>query len=87
MLFNFATVSKLAFSASLLDSGEGNTDNQVFAPLIYKNVFTNIGNHYNPNTGETDSLIEWLIDFNNFTLSVIVTVFFLLVFQVTSLHR
>ncbi|XP_026224293.1 multimerin-2-like [Anabas testudineus] len=44
-------VSKLAFSASLLDSGEGNTDNQVFAPLIYKNVFTNIGNHYNPNTG------------------------------------
>uniref|UniRef100_A0A3Q3KP20 C1q domain-containing protein n=1 Tax=Monopterus albus TaxID=43700 RepID=A0A3Q3KP20_MONAL len=43
-------VSKVAFSASLLDSGEGNTSGS-FVPLIYRNVFTNIGNHYNPNTG------------------------------------
>uniref|UniRef100_A0A3Q3KND4 C1q domain-containing protein n=1 Tax=Monopterus albus TaxID=43700 RepID=A0A3Q3KND4_MONAL len=50
MFLNFATVSKVAFSASLLDSGEGNTSGS-FVPLIYRNVFTNIGNHYNPNTG------------------------------------
>nr|XP_010794924.1 PREDICTED: protein HP-25 homolog 1-like [Notothenia coriiceps] len=43
-------VRKLAFSASLLTSGQGNTF-QEDAPLLYKNVFTNIGNHYNPDTG------------------------------------
>ncbi|XP_059189910.1 complement C1q and tumor necrosis factor-related protein 9-like isoform X1 [Centropristis striata] len=42
-------VRKVAFSASLLTSGEGNTHDS--APLIYKNVFTNTGNHYNVNTG------------------------------------
>lgn len=51
-------VRKVAFSASLLASGEGNTDNEDIVPLIYKNVFTNIGNHYNPNTG---SLIRLLV--------------------------
>nr|XP_020466289.1 uncharacterized protein LOC109966056 [Monopterus albus] len=49
-LQNALQVSKVAFSASLLDSGEGNTSGS-FVPLIYRNVFTNIGNHYNPNTG------------------------------------
>ncbi|XP_037334265.1 uncharacterized protein LOC119222037 [Pungitius pungitius] len=44
-------VGKVAFSASLLESGEGNTEGDAFVPLVYKNVFTNIGNHYNPNTG------------------------------------
>ncbi|XP_022594898.1 heavy metal-binding protein HIP-like isoform X2 [Seriola dumerili] len=44
-------VRKLAFSASLLASGEGNTSSEEFVPLIYRNVFTNTGNHYNSNTG------------------------------------
>lgn len=51
LFFTFATVRKLAFSASLLASGEGNSDYTSGAQLIYKNVITNIGNHYNPNTG------------------------------------
>ncbi|XP_071331108.1 uncharacterized protein [Trachinotus anak] len=44
-------VRKLAFSASLLASGEGNTNAEDFVQLIYRNVFTNIGNHYNSHTG------------------------------------
>uniref|UniRef100_A0A3Q0QZ44 C1q domain-containing protein n=1 Tax=Amphilophus citrinellus TaxID=61819 RepID=A0A3Q0QZ44_AMPCI len=48
----FATVRKVAFSASLLATGEGNTESRPsYTTLIFKNVFTNIGNHYNPNTG------------------------------------
>ncbi|XP_037629283.1 uncharacterized protein LOC119490139 [Sebastes umbrosus] len=50
-LQNTNKARKLAFSVSLLASGEGNTKNTDWAPLIYKNIFTNIGNHYNPNTG------------------------------------
>ncbi|XP_044066549.1 uncharacterized protein LOC122882817 [Siniperca chuatsi] len=50
-LQNTNKVRKLAFSASLLASGEGNTGNADIVQLIYKNVFTNIGNHYNSNTG------------------------------------
>lgn len=50
MFFNFATVRKVAFSASLLASSEGNTGPDL-NQLIYRNVFTNTGNHYNPNTG------------------------------------
>ncbi|XP_074498838.1 uncharacterized protein LOC141772077 [Sebastes fasciatus] len=50
-LQNTDKARKLAFSVSLLASGEGNTGSADWAPLIYKNVFTNIGNHYNPNTG------------------------------------
>ncbi|XP_034733570.1 uncharacterized protein LOC117948162 [Etheostoma cragini] len=42
----------VAFSASLLASGDGNTSADTgYVPLIYKNVFTNIGHPYNPNTG------------------------------------
>uniref|UniRef100_A0A3Q2CYF7 C1q domain-containing protein n=1 Tax=Cyprinodon variegatus TaxID=28743 RepID=A0A3Q2CYF7_CYPVA len=44
-------VSKVAFSTSLLDSGEGNTVNLEYMTLVFKNVFTNIGNHYSPVTG------------------------------------
>ncbi|XP_063745228.1 collagen alpha-1(X) chain-like isoform X2 [Eleginops maclovinus] len=49
-LQNTNRVKKLAFSVSLLASGEGNTC-QEGAPLLYKNVFSNIGNYYNPDTG------------------------------------
>ncbi|KAF7668076.1 hypothetical protein LDENG_00033920 [Lucifuga dentata] len=45
------SVSKVAFSASLLASGEGNTGSKDFVQLIFRNVFTNVGNHYNVNTG------------------------------------
>ncbi|XP_063043258.1 uncharacterized protein LOC134437682 [Engraulis encrasicolus] len=41
---------KVAFSASLLSTGEGN----IYANgenLVYKKVFTNVGEGYNPNTG------------------------------------
>ncbi|KAG8002561.1 Complement C1q-like protein 3 [Nibea albiflora] len=43
-------VRKLAFSVSLLASGEGNTEKDD-VQLIYRNIITNTGNHYNPNTG------------------------------------
>ncbi|XP_032365690.1 complement C1q-like protein 4 [Etheostoma spectabile] len=49
------SVRQVAFSASLL--AKGKTGNQYIGPfsadttLIYKNVETNIGNAYNPNTG------------------------------------
>ncbi|XP_036453106.1 complement C1q-like protein 2 [Colossoma macropomum] len=44
---------KVAFSASLLASGEGHTGpmKPVPSPLIYKKVSSNYGNGYDPNTG------------------------------------
>ncbi|XP_039465727.1 heavy metal-binding protein HIP-like [Oreochromis aureus] len=45
-------VKQVAFSASLLDQGSGETgpfDTQI--TLIFKRVLTNIGNAYNPHTG------------------------------------
>ncbi|XP_047232000.1 cerebellin-2-like [Girardinichthys multiradiatus] len=44
-------VSKVAFSTSLLVTGEGNTFYVDFATLVFRNVYTNIGNHYSPITG------------------------------------
>ncbi|XP_067248905.1 complement C1q-like protein 4 [Chanodichthys erythropterus] len=43
---------EIAFSAGLLESGEGYTGSfSTDLTLTYKNVFTNIGNAYNPITG------------------------------------
>ncbi|XP_036414565.1 interaptin-like isoform X1 [Colossoma macropomum] len=43
---------KVAFSASLLVDGDGHTGPySTLFPLVYKNVFTNIGKAYNPATG------------------------------------
>ncbi|KAK2897448.1 uncharacterized protein [Channa argus] len=50
-LQNANRVGKVAFSTSLLASGEGNTSSDEFVSLLFSNVITNIGNHYNPNTG------------------------------------
>uniref|UniRef100_A0A1A8KUP1 C1q domain-containing protein n=1 Tax=Nothobranchius kuhntae TaxID=321403 RepID=A0A1A8KUP1_NOTKU len=45
-------VKQVAFSASLMDSGSGDVGPfNAQAPLVFRNVFTNIGNAYNPNTG------------------------------------
>lgn len=48
VILTSATVRKLAFSASLLTFGEGNSN---AGQLIYRHVITNIGNHYNVITG------------------------------------
>ncbi|MED6240264.1 hypothetical protein ATANTOWER_018424 [Ataeniobius toweri] len=50
-LQNTNNVSKVAFSTSLLVNGEGNTHHIDFATLVFRNVYTNTGNHYNPITG------------------------------------
>uniref|UniRef100_A0A669CRV5 Cerebellin 10 n=1 Tax=Oreochromis niloticus TaxID=8128 RepID=A0A669CRV5_ORENI len=45
-------VKQVAFSASLLDQGYGDTGPfNIHINLIFKHVFTNIGNAYNPHTG------------------------------------
>lgn len=45
------TASKVAFSATLLESGEGNIGSESGIILKYRNVITNSGQHYNPYTG------------------------------------
>ncbi|KAF5897805.1 complement C1q-like protein 2, partial [Clarias magur] len=50
-LQNENEVRKVAFSASLLASGEGHTGpKSSLTPLIYKKVFTNAGNGYDSDT-------------------------------------
>ncbi|XP_071362209.1 complement C1q-like protein 2 isoform X2 [Trachinotus anak] len=45
-------VKQVAFSASLLADGEGTTGPfSTHTTLVFKNVFTNIGSAYDPNTG------------------------------------
>lgn len=48
IILNYFAARKLAFSASLLTYGEGNSDS---GQLAYRHVITNVGNHYNPTTG------------------------------------
>ena len=44
---------RVSFSASLVASGDVITGPfNAATPLVYKHIFTNIGNAYNPNTGE-----------------------------------
>ncbi|XP_041922457.1 multimerin-2-like [Alosa sapidissima] len=43
---------RVSFSASLLTSGDGHTGPfSAATPLVYRHVFTNVGDGYNPNTG------------------------------------
>ncbi|KAF7198813.1 transcript variant X7 [Nothobranchius furzeri] len=45
-------VKQVAFSASLMDSGEGDIGPfNAQTPLVFRRIVTNIGNAYNPNTG------------------------------------
>ncbi|XP_043982045.1 complement C1q-like protein 2 [Gambusia affinis] len=45
-------VKQVAFSASLLASGDGHTGPfNTHTPLVFRHVVSNIGNAYNPNTG------------------------------------
>ncbi|XP_070401258.1 ribonuclease Y isoform X3 [Nothobranchius furzeri] len=46
-------VKQVAFSSSLMDSGAGDIGPfNAQTPLVFRRVVTNIGNAYNPNTGQ-----------------------------------
>ena len=52
---------KVAFSASLTASGEVYVKHSDTSPnLVYKRIFTNTGNAYDSNTGNTKALLSLL---------------------------
>jgi len=59
-------VSRVSFSASLLDSGYGSTG--VDTILIYRHVITNVGNGYNRDTGNFIAPVRAVYQFNIFVL-------------------